>query len=84
MTANYTFDELCPFGWHAYWLPDGDDERPFVLEFTFYRSEIARHSLVVHGHTEQEARDEAARQANVWLLSHPEYAPRRRPAVPGK
>lgn len=81
MTADFTFDELCPFGWHPHWLPQGDDVQPFVLEFTFYRSEIARHSLVAHGRTEQEARNEAVRQANEWLQAHPEFAPRRRPAV---
>ncbi|HYI24203.1 MAG TPA: hypothetical protein VD767_02245 [Thermomicrobiales bacterium] len=76
--TGWTFEELLPNGWHPHWMPPERDDHPFVLEFTFYRSEVARCVLEASGSTEHEARERAAALANAWLREHPEYAPRRR------
>ncbi len=78
--ADWTFDELLPNGWHPHWSPLESEEAPYSLEFTYYRSEIARHSVEAQGSTEREAIESVVAAANAWLRDHPEYAPKRPPA----
>lgn len=80
MTAGWTYEELLTNGWFPHWQPRHAGE-PWVLEFTWYRSEIARHSVFASGATEEEAMTEAASLANAWLREHPGFQPKRPPAT---
>jgi uncharacterized protein (DUF2235 family) len=78
MTVGWTFDELLTNGWFPHWQPG---ERPYRLEFTWYRSEIARHTVEATGATMAEAQADAAARANAWLAEHPEFQPKRPPSA---
>lgn len=79
--SSWTFDELLTNGWYPYWQPRSSDDEPYALTFTFYRSEVSRHSVEAAGQTEEDAKTAAAAEANAWLCEHPHFQPRRPPAA---
>jgi hypothetical protein len=81
--AGWTYEELLPNGWHPFWLQDERGDGMVSLDFTFYRSEIARHTVNTVGATESVAIEQAVTLANAWLREYPEFAPKRPPAAAG-
>lgn len=77
--AGWTYDELLTNGWFPHCYPPGPGEPVWRLEFTYYRSEVSRHTIEVTAATEAEAQTAAAARANAWLQEHPLFQPKRPP-----
>ena len=75
--TGWTYEELLPNGWHPFWTSAGRGDGMVSLDFTYYRSEIARHTVSSVGATEADAITQAVAMANAWLREHPEFAPKR-------
>lgn len=71
---SWTYEELLTNGWYPHWEPGGP---PYVLTFTFYRSENTIDSVHATGSTPAAAVADAEQKANAWLREYPHYKPRR-------